>query len=111
MAKQKLNSAQIAALRADYEAWNAYDPESISADELAARHGISKQTLYTYRDKWLDEDRRKREASRDPNEVGGAGDAIVFLTIELAQARARIVELERQLELRDRRDGVAPAGV
>jgi len=106
VAKQKLTDRQIAGLRAAYEAWNPHDPDSESADDLAARFGISKQTMYTYRDRWLTEDRRRREsAGRQGGEQqsGRAEEAVVFLTIELARARARIEALEVELrELRDR---------
>ena len=103
MAKQKLSGAQIRELRAAYEAWNPHDPNSESADQLAARFGISKQTLYTYRDRWIEEDRRRRQAARDAGaQTSETSEAILFLTIELAKARARIEELETLLESRDR---------
>lgn len=112
MAKQKLTSAQIAELRAAYEEWNPHAPNSESVDDLAARFGISKQTLYNYRDRWLGDERRKREkAARDGNgTTNNMSEAIVFLTAELARARARVealelevLELNEQLESRDQR--------
>lgn len=100
MAKQKLTQAKMAELRAAYESWNPHDPNSISAEELAAQFGVSKQTLYTYRDRWLEEDRRQREKLARDGDGHGAGntaEAIIFLTTELARARARIEELEADL--------------
>lgn len=100
MAKKKLTTKEVADLRAAYEAWNPHDVNSISADELAAGFGISKQTMYNYRDRWIEQDRRDREklvSARAP-ESGESSEAILFLTTELVRARARIDELERELE-------------
>ncbi len=109
MAKRKLNDTEIAALRAAYEAWNPHDPDSISAAELAAQFGISKQALYTYRDRWIEEDRRRREKkaaeASDGQDMSGQAEAIVYLTTEIMKNRTviggmerRIAELEQQLE-------------
>lgn len=97
MAKKKLTEGQVAELRRAYESWNPHDPESETATELARRFGISKQTLYTYRDEWQEADRREREKKGRAQDAGQA-DAIVFLTAELVAARTRIAELERELE-------------
>lgn len=52
--KPTLTQAQLDELRAAYEAWSPFDPDSISADELARQHGISKNTMYTWRQRgWL----------------------------------------------------------
>jgi transposase-like protein len=103
MAKMKLTDKQIGELRAAYEAWNPHDPNSESATELAKRFGISKQTLYTLRKRWFEEDRRQREKSvgatgRDGDAKAAAlEDVVRFLTGELVQARIRIEQLERLL--------------
>lgn len=105
MAKKKLTDSEVAALRADYEAWNPHDPNSGSAEELAAKHGISKQTLYTYRDRWIAEDRRQREQRerlhvnhQDGDDRQGTAEAVVYLAAELARAQVRIGELTLELE-------------
>jgi hypothetical protein len=101
MAKKKLTHAEQVALRAAYEAWNPHDPNSISAEDLARQHGISKQTLYTYRDGWLEADRKAREAAAaigNEEDEGRRYAAVVYLTAELVEAKTRIAELERQLE-------------
>jgi transposase-like protein len=94
MAKKKLTEREAEELRAAYEAWNPHDVNSESAADLAKRFGISKQTLYTYRDEWLAKD---REARLDRSSTSGTADAIVYLTTELSKAHARIRELEEQL--------------
>lgn len=93
--KTKLSEDQIAALRADYEAWNPHDPDSPSADELARRHGITKQTMYTMKKRWEQADAaaKRREVSSSED---GLREAVVFLTQELARARARIEQLEAE---------------
>lgn len=102
MAKKKLTDAEVLALRADYEAWNPHDPDSISAEELAKRHGISKQTLYSYRDRWIADDRRQREQrereNHDGDHTGQTAEAVVFLASELARAQTIIGELRRELD-------------
>ncbi len=98
MAKKKLSGADVAELRAAYEAWNPHDPDSITADELAAQFGISKQSLYSYRERWLEEDRRMREREERKPSDQDAAEAIMYLTTELVKAKTRIAELERELE-------------
>jgi Zn-dependent peptidase ImmA (M78 family) len=95
MAKRKLTEREVEELRAAYEAWNPHDLNSESAADLAKRFGISKQTLYTYRDEWLLKD---REARQERTSNAGSADAIVWLTTELARAQTRIRELEEALE-------------
>lgn len=97
MAKRKLTDKQLEELRAAYESWNPHDPESETAAELAARFGISKQTMYTYREQWLAERRQARHAGA-PHNGDETQAAIRFLVEELMAARAQIAELERQLE-------------
>jgi transposase-like protein len=104
MAKMKLTPHKIAELRAAYEAWNPHDPDSESAAELAKRFGISKQTLYTLRSRWLEEDRRQRErtaelAEGDPAAGRAALEEVVrFLTAELVQAKLEIERLTKELD-------------
>lgn len=93
MAK-KLTPEQIEALVADYEAWKPYDPDNTTtADDLAARHGVSKQTMYTYINK------RKRAGAKERTEqefqelrqkLAEAQEAVMFLTQELIVARAEL---------------------
>jgi Zn-dependent peptidase ImmA (M78 family) len=98
MAKRKLTDQEVQALRAAYEAWNPHDVDSESAADLAKRFGISKQTLYTYRDEWLAKDRQDR---LERTTSAGSADAIVWLTTELAKAQAKVRELEERLLSRD----------
>ena len=95
MGKTKLTRSQIAELRAAYEAWNPHDPDAESADQLAARFGISKQTMYTLRRNWMKAE-SESQAEDNAEEVAKLHQAIVFLTQELAAARARITELEAE---------------
>lgn len=97
MAKRKLSDEKLRELREAYESWNPHDPSSETAAELAARFGISKQTMYTYRDQWLDEQRKERQGNAALLEGEGA-EAIRFLVSELMQARARIARLEDELD-------------
>jgi hypothetical protein len=93
MAKTKLNPHQIEQLREAYESWNPHDSNSETAEQLAARFGISKQTMYTLRRNWLAAEREGR-VEADIVREDQLHEAIVFLTQELAAARARIRELE-----------------
>jgi Zn-dependent peptidase ImmA (M78 family) len=98
MAKKKLTDQEAEELRAAYEAWNPHDQNSESAADLAKRFGISKQTLYTYRDEWL---ARDRDARVERTSAAGSAEAIVWLTTELAKAQAKIRELEEILDRTD----------
>lgn len=104
MGKKKLSSAEEAKLRAAYESWNPHDPDSISADELAAQFGISKQTMYNMRRRWIQEDREAR-LQRPAGDGGTAEEVIRYLTDELVLARIRILELEELLD--ERRGGMS----
>jgi hypothetical protein len=97
MGKTKLTPHQIEELRAAYEAWNPHDPEAETADQLAARFGISKQTMYTLRKNWMKAQLEDRDAT-DAENVAQLHQAILFLTQELAAARARIRQLEQDAE-------------
>jgi transposase-like protein len=98
MPKLKLSEAELVGLRAAYEAWNPHDPASETAEQLAARFGISKQTMYNLRRKWIREDtRRRNEAVHAPVTDQAGDDVIRFLATELAAARQRIAELEAQI--------------
>jgi transposase-like protein len=104
MAKMKLTAAQISELRSAYEAWNPHDPNSESAADLAKRFGISKQTLYTLRSRWLEEDRRLREkgiemtGESDEASKAALEEVVRFLTGELVQAKLEIERLQKQLD-------------
>ena len=95
MSKRKLSEKQIADLRADYEAWNPFDEGSESVAELAARHGISKQTLYNYRDQWAAGEPRRSPTSAD------LAATVTYLTGELVAAKTRILKLEDLLRQND----------
>jgi transposase-like protein len=97
MAKYKLSQTQQAELRKAYESWNPHDPDSESADELAARFGISKQTLYTLRKKWLDDDKAARPTGELLERVREQEAVIRYLTEELVAAKHRVSELEARL--------------
>ena len=57
--KRKLSKTEQEQLRREYEAHNPYNPDSETVEELAARWGISRPTLYRWRQKWIDEDERR----------------------------------------------------
>jgi transposase len=88
----KLSTSQIRDLREAYEAWDASG--TISADELAAEHGISKQTMYKLRrNGWnYAGDGKYREPGDTALEELQA--VVRYLTNELVVARNRIAELE-----------------
>lgn len=102
--RPNLTQEQLDEIRQDYENWNPYAPGAESAEELAARHGITKTTLYTWRRRgwrldgrdgdgkqgWKD---RNESVSPDP-EPEDLSLVVRFLTAELVEARARIAELE-----------------
>lgn len=95
MPKRKLSAREIKALRAAYEQWNPHDPGAKTAAELAAEFGISKQTMYTYRERWLEE--RRQERIQEAGVNGDQVEAIKFLVEELMAARAEISRLEALL--------------
>jgi hypothetical protein len=97
MGKTKLTPHQIEQLREAYESWNPHDPEAETAEQLAARFGISKQTMYTLRRNWMKAELEDRDATEAEN-VAELHRAILFLTQELAAARARIRKLEQDAE-------------
>jgi len=90
-------------LREDYEAWNPYDPDGPTANEIAARHGVSKNTMYTWRSRGWRLDGHDGEGQQGWK--GRAGQAshddvsevISYLTDELVKSRIRVAELEREL--------------
>jgi hypothetical protein len=95
--KNEADAPQIEELREAYEAWNPHDPEAETADQLAARFEISKQTMYTLRKNWMKAELEDRDAT-DAENVAQLHQAILFLTQELDAARARILELEQDAE-------------
>lgn len=97
-----LTQAQLDALRVDYEAWNPYDTSGPSAEDIAAKHGISKNTMYTWRSRGWRLDGREGDGQagwkpRGTQAASGEDTAalIQYLTDELVKARIRIAELER----------------
>lgn len=111
--KPTLTQAQLDELRAEYEAWNPYDPEAPSADEIAARHGVSKNTMYTWRSRgWSltgrDGDgsqgwkQRSGQPSVEPRADENAG-AIRYLAEQLVLARIELTTQQREIDrLRER---------
>jgi transposase-like protein len=97
MAKYKLSTERLQELRQAYETWNPHDPDSETASELAARFGISKQTLYSQRKRWLEEARRSHPASENAERIREQEAVIRFLTEELVAAKLKIAELEARL--------------
>ena len=94
----KLSPDQLAGLQAAYEGWNPADPESESAEEVAARFGVSKQTMYKLRKKgWSYEGSGKIE---DPARSGSNDLELVvrYLTETLVAEKIRTMELLTALE-------------
>lgn len=115
-----LTQAQLDALRADYEAWNPYDQGSISADELAAKHRVSKNTMYTWRSRGWRLDGREgagemgwkhRGGDSELGDRGELSELSRYLTEELVKARIEIDQLKRQLEEARRANPDRPAAV
>lgn len=104
--RPRLTQEKLDALRADYEAWNPYSPDAISANELAAKHGVSKNTMYMWRSRGWRLDGREGQGPQGWKDRGGPAQeptqdlstAVLYLTDELVRARIRIDELERQLD-------------
>lgn len=111
-----LTQAQLDELRADYEAWNPYDQDAVSAEQLAERHGISKNTMYTWRSRGWRLDGREGNGEQGWKQRGtatGANDSELaelarYLTEELVVARIEIDHLKRQLE--ECQNAKSPAG-
>lgn len=97
-----LTQAQLDALRADYEAWNPYDTTGPSASDIAAKHGVSKNTMYTWRARGWRLDGREGDGQsgwkpRGQHVTPEDHSALVqYLTEELVKARIKISELERE---------------
>ena len=96
MGKRKLSDEQVRHLRAAYEDWNPHSPDSPTADELASQFGISKQTMYTLRTQWLNED--KAGDAGQTALVEELRGVIRYLTEQLLDAKLTIRSLEDQLE-------------
>lgn len=97
MPRSKLTDEQKAQLRADYEAWQPYAPGAPSANDIAAKYGITRQTLYNLRRRWIAEDEAKRKNAAVSKEKG-LHATIEFLATELAKARAENGVLQEELE-------------
>lgn len=97
MARTKLTLAQIQQLREEYEAWTPFAPGAPSATELARKYGISRQTLYNLRRKWLADDQRTQRENVAEKERNYQS-TIEFLAGELAKARAQVEVLRDELD-------------
>lgn len=88
MAKRKLTAEQEQALLDDYDKWSKFDPESETAEEIAARHGVTKATLYRILET------RGRTTTSPVTSPGGEGQGLEgvvrFLTEELVKARIQV---------------------
>lgn len=96
MGKTKLSPDEIRELRAAYEEWNPHDPDAPTADELAARFGITKQTMYNLKKRWEQADRDKQSASDESSEAH-LSKVVLMLTEQLTEARAEIDRLRSRL--------------
>lgn len=99
-----MTQAQLDALREEYEAWNPYDPDAPTASEIAARHGVTKNTMYTWRNRNWRLDGRPGDGQKgwkpkgDPPEHDALVELTQYLTEELVKARIRIQQLETELQ-------------
>lgn len=95
---RKLTPTQIEALQADYDAWNQYDPDNTTtADDIAAKHGVSKQTMYTYlknRKRATAQVHTEAEVAELRRRLAEAQEAALFLTSELMVAKALLAQRE-----------------
>jgi transposase-like protein len=97
-----LTQAQLDELRAEYESWNPYDTNGPTAEEIAARHGVSKNTMYTWRSRgWRLNGREgdgqsgwKPRGGNTPDETAGV---IQYLTDELVKAKVENQRLRERL--------------
>jgi AcrR family transcriptional regulator len=119
MSRRKLTESELEAMFADYDAWNQFDPEAESADDVAARHGVSKQTMYQHLKRR--QTARAAEAQREAASTQIDLEPVVrYLTEELVRARMDREALAEQLrdlqaqmtrdhdDLRARREGQSP---
>lgn len=94
-------------MRSDYEAWNPYDPDGPTAHEIAARHGVSKNTMYTWRARGWRLDGLDGQGQQGWKPRGGhmntnsnnhdLAEVVRYLTDELVKAKIRISQLEAEL--------------
>lgn len=77
--KGKMTQAKLDELRDAYNAWQPYAPDSISADELAAQFGISKQTMYHWRRKDFKIDGRDVMKGREKAADNSMADVVAYL--------------------------------
>lgn len=99
--RPSLTQERLDALRAEYEAWDPFDPDGPSASEIAARHGVSKNTMYTWRSRGWRLDGRDGEGDQGwqtrhsaPLDQGDQRELVQYLMEELVKARVRIAQLE-----------------
>jgi transposase len=104
-----LTQERLDRLRDEYEAWDPFDPDGPSASDIAARHGVSKNTMYTWRSRGWRLDGREGEGehgwqTRNPGshrkptqEPAELEEVVRYLTDELVKAKIRIAQLEDQL--------------
>lgn len=101
MAKRKLTDQQERALLEDYDHWSKFDPESETAEELAARHNVTKATLYRIiesRERTRLEARTTTSPVTSPGgEDQGLEGVVRYLTEELIKARIEVAELQARL--------------
>ncbi len=95
-------------LRDEYERWDPYDPDGPSATEVAGRHGVSKNTMYTWRARgWRLDGRegdghqgwkpRGGEMTQEHDQHADLSEVVRYLTDELVKAKVRIRQLEDEL--------------
>ncbi len=86
--KGKMTQSKLDELKAAYDLWKPYAPDSQSAEELAAQFGISKQTLYHWRRKDWKMD--GRDVMKGREKTGAAADDVLD---PLEKANQRLCEL------------------
>lgn len=96
--RHKMTQAKLDALKEAYDAWQPYAPDSPSADELAAQHGISKQTMYHWRRKDWKMDGRDVMKGREKAGDSGMADVVAYLVGQLTALKVENAMLQQELE-------------